>query len=748
MRNGTAIALRLSSGALVFSGYLALAATRHYGPPIILVPLVFLPLAPIGEWLDSRYAFYQRLTSGLTVMCACLLFISYMLFLSLLDAVTALIIYIQIHTLVHRKQTRNYHYLFLMAFFLLLVACVLSPEARISVAMFLFLMSATWAFLTLQIYAESERNRERTVPDIIALGAQGARAIPESRGIFDFGLLIATTLVGVGALFLTIAFFVLTPRFEAGLLGRGGPGQFQTGLNQTVDLTQVGRITLDPTPVMRVEFPEEPGGRYSGPLFWRCSTLDSYADGVWARRGVSSYLNDRLPRMHPRNVASAHTHQQALVVRNPKGTGRLVHQAIYMDDVPVEGVPGLALVQKMQCSENPKDVKLSWDGMGDFTVVMARRGTRRLQYEVWSEVDNFTTDQLRRARVNYRDVLSGRDFFRLTNHTIQDRTRRLIQEITAGHTTVYDKIVAIERWLREEGGFSYTLDLPQLDRQFPIDDFIHTTKRGHCELFASAMALMLRSIGIPTRVVIGYRGGEWNPTDQSCLVRASMAHLWVEVYFLDHGWLTFDPSPPSDELRGFATGRFARALSRYILKAKMRWYSRVIAYDRGLQLATLRTLGRALGGFGSGLFHWGEDAPVADSRLPGVSLRVFLIVAVLGALFMVLLQAHRLFRRPKYILTVDQARAVRLFKRLCRKLTRFGVDCRGRTAEEIQDDIVECPVIVVAPAADILTTYNAVRFGARPLPPDHYARLRKSLRVIRRGRRFRSKLPTASRSRE
>ena len=112
MPSRATITLRLSSAALVFSGYLALASSRHFGPPILLVPLVFLPLTFLGEWLDGRFPVYRRITNGCTVACPMFLGLS-LVFVSLLDAVTALVVYIQIHTLLHRKRPRNYQYLFL-----------------------------------------------------------------------------------------------------------------------------------------------------------------------------------------------------------------------------------------------------------------------------------------------------------------------------------------------------------------------------------------------------------------------------------------------------------------------------------------------------------------------------------------------------------------------------------------------------------------------------------------------------------
>jgi len=77
----------------------------------------------------------------------------------------------------------------------------------------------------------------------------------------------------------------------------------------------------------------------------------------------------------------------------------------------------------------------------------------------------------------------------------------------------------------------------------PIHFFLFSRKRGHCEYFSSAMAIMLREVGVPTRNVNGFLGGEWNEYNDYIAVRAGDAHSWVEVYVRGVGWVTFDPTP-------------------------------------------------------------------------------------------------------------------------------------------------------------------------------------------------------------
>jgi len=89
--------------------------------------------------------------------------------------------------------------------------------------------------------------------------------------------------------------------------------------------------------------------------------------------------------------------------------------------------------------------------------------------------------------------------------------------------------------------FFYTLEPPALGRN-PVDKFLFDTRRGFCEHYASAFAVLTRSVGIPSRVVLGYQGGELNPMGNYMIVRQSDAHAWAEVWFPERGWVRVDPT--------------------------------------------------------------------------------------------------------------------------------------------------------------------------------------------------------------
>ena len=193
-----------------------------------------------------------------------------------------------------------------------------------------------------------------------------------------------------------------------------------------------------------------------------------------------------------------------------------------------------------------------------------------MQYEARSVLPTPPPAALRQAGSDYSD--SMRETY-LQLPALDPRIPELAKQITARANNPYDKARAIEGYLRSHYG--YTLDLSGPPPSDPLAYFLFEKRAGHCEYFAAAMTVMLRSLGIPARYVNGFLTGEYNDVGGDFVVRASDAHSWVEVYFPSFGWLTFDPTPPSDEK---PPELFAR-LGRYWDWFELQWSEWVINYD-------------------------------------------------------------------------------------------------------------------------------------------------------------------------
>ncbi len=128
---------------------------------------------------------------------------------------------------------------------------------------------------------------------------------------------------------------------------------------------------------------------------------------------------------------------------------------------------------------------------------------------------------------------------------VDQQVAALAAQVTAGSRTAFDATVAVNEWFTQpRNGFSYNLQTAPGNSGDALLDFLFTGRRGYCEQFASAMTIMLRTLGVPARVAIGFTAG--TATGDSRLITTKDAHAWVEAWFPGAGWLPFDPTPLSD----------------------------------------------------------------------------------------------------------------------------------------------------------------------------------------------------------
>ncbi len=168
-----------------------------------------------------------------------------------------------------------------------------------------------------------------------------------------------------------------------------------------------------------------------------------------------------------------------------------------------------------------------------------------------------------------------------------------------------------ERYLGDN--MAYTLDFVGREADNPIEDFLFRYKSGHCTYFATAMIMMLRSVGIPARLTTGFLGAEFNPLEDYYIVRQSNAHAWVEAYFPQEGWTTIDPTPPSGRPAVETRPTMTLILRQTWDYLEFRWDRYVMAYgffDQVGYLLELRAFMRRLA-------RGGERTVVTLDRAPG-----------------------------------------------------------------------------------------------------------------------------------
>jgi len=172
------------------------------------------------------------------------------------------------------------------------------------------------------------------------------------------------------------------------------------------------------------------------------------------------------------------------------------------------------------------------------SVLSASARLAGLHYSVFAKDLNPSPTRLREAPAAPGDDTSVPAAYQTKN------MKRLVNHITAGRTTPYGKAVAIQQWFTTPGRFKYSLNVPQTQSASALINFLTKTRKGYCQQFAFAMAVLARLAHIPARVVVGYTQGSFigNNTWQ---VKTSDAHAWPELYFPGYGWLRFEPTPPN-----------------------------------------------------------------------------------------------------------------------------------------------------------------------------------------------------------
>jgi transglutaminase-like putative cysteine protease len=206
-----------------------------------------------------------------------------------------------------------------------------------------------------------------------------------------------------------------------------------------------------------------------------------------------------------------------------------------------------------------------------------------LHYDAVSNVGTAPAQALEKSSTDYPPDIARR-FLQMPD--LDPRIHQLAQDVTRNVSTPYDKATAIELHLRTKYG--YTLEM-QASGPDPVADFLFRVRQGHCEYFASAMTLMLRSIGIPARPINGFLSGEYNDISHQYVVRGADAHTWVEVFFPGHGWVTFDPTPAAGtepSHRGLGT------IAMWLDALHLFWTDWVVSFDFGKQFQVFRQVDR------------------------------------------------------------------------------------------------------------------------------------------------------------
>ncbi|MBX7167128.1 MAG: DUF3488 and transglutaminase-like domain-containing protein [Pirellulales bacterium] len=563
--------LQIGMAALAALGTLMLGmGERNSTLPVlaVIVSASSVYLTDVRGWLNLR----GRL--GDLLGLAALLYTAWELFHAAAEAqllaVANLMVYLQFILQYQQKSVRTYWLLALISLMQAAVSTALNLELRYGVLLVAYAFVGMTTIALLVVHRERLRFESgRLAP----LAAAQARIVPPRRWpLADLQPVFGSRLVGdataetidwrffwhlsrMGLLSLLAgaALFLCIPRQgRTEWRPQAGFEQHETGFTERVELGSLGEIIESPASVMRVRFTHYPSQevyQIHDELLLRGVLLNYYQDGSWQLEQTTDSERWNNPSLGRELV-------QQEITLEPSETE--VAFSVY----PIAEIIDRDLIEFDR--SNRRLIRTDKQELGSrvtYRVITAGLlGGYQLKCVPEPQYQN-RFELLQMPTRNGEDPLPG--------------LRRIAGEVLAesgltGEQSRYRKSKALERYFRASTEFTYSLAPkranPQLD---PIEDFLVNTHQGHCEYYASALVLMLRSAGIPARMVVGYKGGDWNDLGGYLLVRRLHAHAWVEAYVptgeipkdvqagqvLGSGsWILLDPTPGAGtgELTGYA----------------------------------------------------------------------------------------------------------------------------------------------------------------------------------------------------
>jgi protein-glutamine gamma-glutamyltransferase len=544
---------------LVLSGFGALASTGGLDLPAVI--LVGLALALRGFQLLTRREFVipERWTTVLTLIYVAIYLADYFLLSrSFLTATVHLVLFAMVIRLFSLQRTRDHYMLAVLSFLMVLAAAVLTVGSVFLLSFAGFLLVAVVTFVLMEMRHSVAAEQTHAQDPRVA----SPSLISPNRSMV-YGLLAIAPVLMLMILAGSFLIFFLLPRISSHYLSAYTPtSDVSTGFTDRVQLGRIGQIQQSSAVVMHIEIQNDLQGGYD--LKWRGVALSNFDGRTWSNSYEQTQVRPAIdgsyrlaPLVDPRGASAA---------------GRSTHYRVLMEPI---GTNVFFLAERPQ-SLTGNFRQVSMDAGGAVYDLDAERPINR--YEAESQLPVIDSDELRLA-ANTAPV--GMDEY-LKLPPLDIRISNLAEEIAAPAPSNYDQAVAVEQYLLTH--FGYTLELPRSLPQDPLANFLFDRKKGHCEYFASSMAVMLRSLRIPSRIVTGFRGGEFNDLTGQYVVRASDAHSWVEAYFPGSGWISFDPTPAGNLP---ARNGWSR-MQLYMDAAASFWREWIINYDASHQ----RTLGK------------------------------------------------------------------------------------------------------------------------------------------------------------
>jgi transglutaminase-like putative cysteine protease len=386
------------------------------------------------------------------------------------------------------------------------------------------------------------------------------------------------------------------------------------------------------------------------------------------------------------------------------GKGRYISYAVYLNDLAQDALFFAGTPQYIRI-----DSLVVRRPFGNYSAQFS--DARTVAYQVYSRLEMPST--MGETKIEPLSAEARKAYLQLPR--TDPRIQELAENIVGGEASPVRQAQLVKNYLITH--YDYTLELPPAEPADPLAFFLFHRKKGHCEYFASSMAVMLRMLNIPSRVVTGFQSGVYNPISGSQLIRTSDAHSWVEAWLPDRGWVTYDPTPPDPQAQRLSAWT---RLSFYADAVDVFWQDWVLNYnlDRQLQLASrVGESSRHLG------LNWTESPRIWAAQI-GSALKAFARrfgFVVLGVIALLLLtrfpgrDGWRWWRARRRMLkfqrgSAEASDATLLYQRMLKSLRRRGIEKPAWLTPCEFARVVEEPELSLL-VEDFTSAYNELRFG-------------------------------------
>jgi len=477
-----------------------------------------------------------------------------------------LILFVQLVKIYQPKVNRDYFYLMVLSFLEVMASSSLTISIAFLILFVLFLLVSIAALICFEVKRASDVGTSPGKSRALSLGDTSQQRhgvnlkLGEQREAIHAILTTSAFSLFVISLLGTALFFAV-PRFGTGYLSRTvGKSLRLSGFSDQIRLGSIGSIQLNPSVVMRVKISGDP--KLSEDLKWRGITLDHFDGRDWSK--------------HLKGTAHSFPPGQSFKIREPQSVGAATRYQVLLEAC---STPYLFTLDRILSIRGNLD-SLVYDPVDDS--VMARpHDFYRLIYQADSILTRSVLLSTRGAELPFETRQAY-----LQTPSLDRRIPELAASVTNPAGSSGEKAQRLEDYLRTH--YHYSLNASQIENPEPLAAFLFETRKGHCEYFASAMVVMLRTLGIPSRIVNGFHAGEYNDVGGNYIIRGKDAHSWVEAYISEQGWLPYDPTPASTELP--SQNPLSLQLSHYLDAFELFWGEWILGYDEMTQVSLFKDL--------------------------------------------------------------------------------------------------------------------------------------------------------------